>query len=125
MHCCLPRNLPLVEQRGERLIEGLHAMNILSRLHHRIDLMNFVFTDQVSNRRIGNQDFHRQRSAAAIGFWQKRLTKYALKRQRELRADLSLLHRRKYVDDAVDGRNRRVRVQGRESKVARFGDAEC
>src|SRR6185436_13356459 len=56
--------------------------------------------------------------------WQQRLTDDAFEHQRELRANLRLLMRREHVDDTVDGRGRRVGVQGRKSQVAGFGDAQ-
>ena len=55
---------------------------------------------------------------------QKALAHDAFQHQRQLRADLRLLVRRKDVDDTVDGRRRRVGVQRTERQVAGFCDAQ-
>ena len=55
---------------------------------------------------------------------QQRLTHNAFQHQRQLGADLRLLVGRKDVDDAVDGGRRGVGVQGAESQVTGFGDAQ-
>ena len=102
MHRQLSGNQTLVEKSSQRLIEGLHSVHILARLHHGIDLMDLVLTNQISDGGIGNQDLHSQGPATAIGAGKQSLAKDALERKRQLRAYLSLLHRRKHVDDAVD-----------------------
>lgn len=43
-------------ESGQSLIEGLHAVLVLTGLHHRIDLMDLVFADQVSDGGVGDQD---------------------------------------------------------------------
>ena len=68
LHGGLAGNLSLVEKSRERLVEGLHAVNILAGLHHRIDLVDFVLADQISNGRIRHQDFHCQRPSPTISF---------------------------------------------------------
>ena len=54
----------------------------------------------------------------------QRLTDDAFEHQRELRANLRLLVRRKGVDDARDRLRRRVGVQRRHRQVAGFGQLE-
>ncbi len=54
----------------------------------------------------------------------KALAHDAFQHQRQLRPNLGLLVGRKHVNDAVDGRGRRVGVQRAEGQVAGFGDAQ-
>ena len=86
--------------------------------------MNFVFADQVADGGIGNQDLHAIARPLAVRLGQQALAENAFQHQRELRPNLRLLVRRKHVDDAVDGRSRRVGVQRAERQVAGFGDAQ-
>lgn len=102
-------------ERRERLVEGLHAVLALSRLHHRVDLVNLVLADEVTYRGVGHEDFERHAAASAVGAGDERLAEYAFEDERELRAYLRLLRGREHVDDAVDGRGGGVRVQRRES----------
>ena len=37
--------LSLMIQSGKSLIKGLHSILVLTRLHHGVDLMHFVFAD--------------------------------------------------------------------------------
>src|SRR5437899_4565650 len=109
---------------GQGLVESLHSVDILARLHHRIDLMNFIFSDEVSNGRVRNQNLHRQSSTAAVSLGKQRLTKNSFERQRQLRAHLRLLRRRKHVDNTVNRRDRGISVESRKSQVTSFGDPQ-
>ena len=111
-------------ESGQRLIEGLHTVLVLTGLHHRVDLMDLVFADQVSDSGIGNKYLEAHYSAAAFSARQQRLTENALKHERELGTYLRLLIGRKDVDDAVDGRGGGVGMQGGESQVTRFRYAQ-
>src|SRR5580704_6484009 len=108
----------------QALIERLHARDSGSGLHRRVDLVNLVFADQVTDSRRGNQDFHHHRTSAAVSAGQERLTENPFQYHGELRANLRLLVSGKNVDDTIDGRGSRVRVQRGKGQVAGFGDAE-
>ena len=82
----------LVKKRSQRLIESLHSVYILPGLHHRIDLMNLVFTDQIPNGGIGDQNLHSQCAATAVGFGKQGLAEDAFESERELGPNLRLLH---------------------------------
>ncbi len=69
---------------------------------------------------VGHQDFERDDPALAVDARQQRLTDDPFEHQRQLHPHLRLLVRREDVDDAVDGRRRRVGVQRRKRQVARF-----
>ena len=118
------RDLAFVIKRGQRLIEGLHSVLVLAGLHHRVDLVDLVFADQVSDGAVGNQDFERHRAAASFSARQQRLAQNSFEHERKLRANLRLLIGRKDVDDTVDGRGGRICVQRGERKVAGFCDAQ-
>ncbi len=124
LHRHVERDEALVVERGERLIEGLHPVLALPRLHHRVNLVHLVLADEVADGRVRDEDFQTHRAPAPVGARQKRLAHNAFEDERELRAYLRLLLGGKNVDDAVDGRGRRVRVQGGEGQVARLGDAQ-
>src|SRR5215210_1337292 len=111
-------------QGGQRLVERLHAMLGLAGLHHAVDLVHLVLTDQVADGGAGNEDLHRHRPPLAAGLGQQRLADDPLQHQRKLGPDLPLLVGREDVDDAVDRLRRRVGVQGGEGQVARLGDPE-
>ncbi len=111
-------------KRRERLVERLHPVLGLTRLHHRIDLMNLVLTDQIADRGIRHQDFHRHDSAFPARALEQRLAEDPLEHEGKLCADLGLLVGGEDIDDAVDGRGRGVGVQGSERQVARLGDAQ-
>src|ERR1700722_3153828 len=118
------RNLLLEIGRGQRLVKRLHAELVLSGLHGRINLVNFVFADQVSYRSVGNKDFHNHGAALAADGWQKGLTHDSFQHQGQVSANLRLLVRRKDVNDAVDCRSRRIGVQGTEGQVTSLGNAQ-
>jgi len=124
LHGHVHRDEPLVVERGERLVEGLHAVLALAGLHHRVNLVDLVLADQVADGRVGDEDLQGHRAAPAVGARDERLAEYAFEDERELRANLRLLRGGEHVDDAVDGRGRGVRVEGGEGEVARLGDAE-
>ncbi len=63
----LHRDEPLVVERGERLVEGLHAVLALTRLHHRVNLVHLVLADEVADGGVRDEDFQRHRAAAAVG----------------------------------------------------------
>src|SRR5262245_29923081 len=48
-HRGLERDRLLEVQRRQRLVHRLHARLLLARLHRRVDLVDLVFADQVSN----------------------------------------------------------------------------
>src|SRR5262249_10846183 len=100
----LERDQPPVVERGERLIESLHPELGLPRLHHGIDLVDLVLSDQVANRGVGHEDFHRHDAPFSAGPLEQSLTEDPFEDERELSPDLRLLVRREDVDDAVDGR---------------------
>ena len=52
----------------------------------------------------------------------KRLAQHALEHHRQLSPHLGLLIGRKHIEDAVDGLNARVGVEGREHQVTGLGD---
>ena len=56
-------------QRRKSLIKGLHAKFVLAGLHHRIDLMDLVLADQVSDSGIGDKDLKGHNAAVARCFW--------------------------------------------------------
>ncbi len=124
LHRHLDGDEPLVVERGERLVQGLHAVLALSGLHHRVNLVHLVLADEVADGRVRDEDFERHAAPAPVGTRQKRLAKYPFQDHRELRAYLRLLAGREDVDDAVDGRRRGVRVERGEGEVAGLGDAE-
>src|SRR5919107_589828 len=124
LHRDLDRDEALVVERGERLVEGLHAVLALARLHHRVNLVNLVLADEVAYGRVGHEYFERHAAPAPVGARDERLAEYAFEYERELRAYLRLLRGGENVDDAVDGRGRRVRVQRGERQVARLRDAQ-
>ena len=99
-------NLAFVIERRQRLVERLHPVLVLARLHHRVDLVDFVFADQVANSAVGHEDLEGHRAAAAFSTRQERLTQNSFEHERKLCANLSLLIGREDVDDTVDGGSR-------------------
>ena len=67
LHSCIHCDRTLVIESRERLIEGLHAKLVLTGLHHRVDLMDFVFANQVSNGGVGNQYLKRHGATGSFG----------------------------------------------------------
>src|SRR5215469_15597164 len=57
-HGHVQSNLLLEISIGQALIEGLHTSLPGAGLHRGIDLVNFVFANQVTNGRRGYKDFH-------------------------------------------------------------------
>src|SRR5205085_1470073 len=108
----------LVVERGERLVERLHAVLALAGLHHRVNLVHLVLADEVAYGRVGHENLQRHDATAPVSAGQKRLAEYALQDHRELRAYLRLLAGGEDVNDAVDGGRRGVCVKGREGEVA-------
>src|SRR5437762_2973394 len=102
----LQRDLLLEIERGQRLVESLHSELVLARLHGGINLVDLVFANQIADGRVGYHDLHGHHSALPAHFGQQRLAHDAFQHQRELSADLRLLVRGKYVNDAVDGGRR-------------------
>src|SRR5215212_5757319 len=103
LHRHLDGDEALVVERGERLVEGLHAVLALAGLHHRVNLVHLVLADEVADGRVGDENFERHRATAAVRARDERLTENAFQDERELRAYLRLLRRREDVDDTVDG----------------------
>src|SRR5664280_318071 len=103
-------DLPALDQFRERLIHRGHAV-LGSRLEGGVDLVRLALADEVADRRSGEQHLAGRHSALSIGCRAERLTDHPLQRTRKLDADLLLLVRREYVDDAVD-RLRRVQLAG-------------
>src|SRR5215204_3053525 len=124
LHRRLDGDEPLVVERGQRLVEGLHAVLALAGLHHRVDLVHLVLADEVADGRVGDEYLQRHRAPAAVGARDERLAEDAFQDERELRAYLRLLRGGEDVDDAVDGRGRGVGVQRGERQVARLRDAQ-
>src|SRR5581483_9748294 len=120
----LQRNLLLEIERGERLVERLHPVLVLAGLHGRVNLVDFVFADQVADGRVRHQDFHGAGASLAADFRQQRLTHDAFQHERKLGANLRLLVRGEDVNNTVDGGRGRVGVQRAEGQVAGFGDAQ-
>src|SRR5262249_35857118 len=83
-HRLLERDLTAQKQRRQRLVERLHAVLALSDLHLRVDLMQLVLADQVSDGRVRDQDLERHHAARAGGARQERLAQNALQYEREL-----------------------------------------
>src|SRR5688572_26754804 len=86
--------------------------------------MDLVFADQVTDGGIRNEYFERHYTPVACGFRKKGLTHDPFEHKRKLSTDLGLLCRRENVDNTVDGRIRRVRVECCERKVAGFSDSQ-
>ena len=86
--------------------------------------MDLVFADQVAHGGIRHQDFHAHGAALAVAAGQQALTHDAFEHQRKLGANLRLLVRGEYVDNAVDGGRRRVGMQCPKGKVAGFGNTQ-
>src|SRR5262249_38488770 len=69
-HSQLERNQFPEIQACQRLIESLHSELLLTGLHHRIVLMNFVLAYQVSDGRIRHEYLHSQHAPLPIRPWQ-------------------------------------------------------
>jgi len=54
-----------VDERRERLVERLHPVLVLPRLHHRVDLVELVLADEVPDRGRRDEDLHRHAAALA------------------------------------------------------------
>src|SRR6266852_696814 len=74
LHRNFQRDLLLEISGCQRLVECLHAELLLPRLHGGINLMDFVFADQVSDGSVGRHDFHNHGAALAIDLGQQGLT---------------------------------------------------
>src|SRR5512140_1554685 len=120
----LLRDEPPLEQVRQRLVEGLHPELRLAHLHRRVDLVDLVLADEVPDGGVGHHDLQRQDAPRPARLRQERLGQHALDDERELGADLRLLVRGEDVQDAVDGLDAVVRVQGPEADVAGLGDDE-
>src|SRR5580658_4618521 len=114
---------PLVE-REEALVQRLHRVLLLADLHLRVNLVDLVLADEVSDRRIGDEHLEREHASGRAVPREELLRDNALENERQLRADLRLLVRREDVDDAVDRRDGAVRVERREDEVPRLADGE-
>src|SRR6185503_4184323 len=66
LHGGIQSDLALVIERGQCLVESLHAVLVLASLHHRIDLVDFVFTNQISNSALRHEDLERHRTSASF-----------------------------------------------------------
>src|SRR6185312_16079829 len=121
---CFQRDLLLEIERGKRLVKGLHSKPVLAGLHGGINLVNFVFTNQVAHGGVGNKDLHGHHATISSHARQQRLAENAFQNERELSANLRLLVRGKNVNDTVDGGSRRVGVQRSEGKVTCFCNAQ-
>ena len=106
------------------MIEGLHAMRRLAGLHHAVDLMDLVFSDQIADGIRRHQDFDRQRSTGPTGSRQQRLTEDAFQHEGELDPNLALLGSWKDVDDTVDRLSGRIGMQGSKGEMASLGDSQ-
>ena len=73
----LDRDLLREVRIRQALVKRLHTRLPSARLHGGINLMDFIFADQVTNGRSRNQDFHDHNAAAAVRTRQKRLAKNA------------------------------------------------
>ncbi len=113
-----------MDERGERLVERLHPVLVLSGLHHRVDLVELVLADEVPDRGRRDEDLHREAPALARRLRQERLAEDPLQDEGELRPHLRLLAGREGVDDPVHRLDGAVRVEGGERQVARLGDPE-
>ena len=96
-----PSDLTFVVESSQRLIEGLHSVLVLTSLHHRVDLVDFIFADQVSNRAVGQDLAIARPVPSARGSTPD--TEF-LRARGKAGTDLSLLIGRKDVDDTVDRR---------------------
>ena len=111
-------------QRRERLVKCLHSEFILPGLHHRIDLVDLVFADQVADSGVWHQYFESHYAAVARCLRQQGLAENAFEHQRKLRPDLGLLSGRENVDDTVDRRIGRIRVKRCKGQMAGFCDSQ-
>src|SRR5216684_8157472 len=82
LHRNFQRDLFLKISGCQRLVERLHAELLLSRLHGGINLMDFVFADQISDGSVGRHDFHNHGAALAVDLGQQGLTHDAFQHQR-------------------------------------------
>jgi hypothetical protein len=68
----------------------------------RVDLVHFIFADEISDRLIGDHDLHAKHAALSAGFGDEGLRNDALEDKAELGSNLCLLVRRKDIDDPVN-----------------------
>ena len=113
-----------LDQRRQRLIEGLHAELGLADLHLRIDLVDLVLADQVPDGGVRDHHLDGQHAPGTARLADQVLRHHPLEHERQLGADLRLLVRGEDVDDAVDGLRGGVGVQRAEGEVAGLGDAQ-
>ena len=84
LHGNIERDLSLVNEGRKRLVEGLHSELVLPRLHHRVDLVDLVLADQVSNSRVRHQDLEGHHAAVTGGLRQKGLAHDPFENERKL-----------------------------------------
>ena len=117
--------LLLEVQSRQRLVERLHSVLFLARLHRRVDLVNLILSDEVSDSGIRHQNLHGEGSARPARLRQQGLAHDALEHERKLCSDLRLLVRWKDVDDAVDRLGGGVSMKRREGQMAGLRDTQA
>ena len=118
------RDQAFLVQIEERLIEGLHAVEV-AFLDGVADQHGLVgVQDEVADPVRGHHDLDGGHAASAVGAREQALRDDALERAGKHDADLLLLVEREEVDDAVDGLGGVDGVQGAEHEVPRLGGGE-
>jgi hypothetical protein len=90
---------PVLDQLGERLVEGLHAVVVARGRHRLLDRAGLALPDQLPDLGRIDHDLHRGDPAVAVRPAHEPLAHDRLQRQRHLRPDLAVRVRRERRDD--------------------------
>lgn len=116
-------NVSIVDELEDVLFDNLHPFATRC-LHDRWDLVEFIFSDEMRDGRIADEDLFGELHPAPVGLLEESLREYSDERVCELETDLILLSGWECVDDTGDGLIGTAGMECGEDKVTRLGEFE-